>query len=135
MRRLIGLLQVRLLTLDGAEAVRCDDERRVQTDGWIVFLWIAAVAAAVVLVTAWSKRKAVCVAHVETQTESEDVIKEVWVSGAGEKFQVSKSCYGLRHAARVHRKAACECCVGLMCWKRTMNISAVSKGLKPRRRA
>ena len=51
MRRMMGLLGVSLLTLDGAEAVRCDDERRVQTDGWIVFLWTAVVAAAVVLVT------------------------------------------------------------------------------------
>ena len=37
MRRLVGLLGVRLLTLDRAEEVRCDDERRVQEDGWIVF--------------------------------------------------------------------------------------------------
>ena len=59
--------------------VRCDDERRVQTDGWIAFLWTAAVAAAVVLVTVWSKRNAVCVAHVETQTESVDMISKVWV--------------------------------------------------------
>ena len=109
MRRLVGLLGVRLLTLDGAEAVRCDDERRVQVDGWIVFLWIASVAAAVVLVTMWSKRKAVCVAHVETQTESVDV------SGVGEKFHVSKSCNGLRYAVRVYRKAACECFVKVYC--------------------
>ena len=66
---------------------------------------------AVVLVMMWSKRKAVCVAHVGTQTDSVDVIKEVWVNGAGEKFHVLKSCYGLRHAVRVYKKAACECCV------------------------
>ena len=83
MRKLVGLLGVRLRTLDGAEAVRFDDERRMQTDGWIVFLWIAAAAVAVVLVTMWSKRKAVCVAHIGTQTENVDVIDEVWVSGAG----------------------------------------------------
>ena len=51
MRRLVGLLGIRLLTLDGAEAVRFDDKRRAHTDGWIVFLWKAAVAVAVVLVT------------------------------------------------------------------------------------
>ena len=70
---------------------------------------------AVVLVTVWSKRKAICVANVGTQTDNVDVIKEVWVSGAGEKFHVSKSCYGLRHAMRVFRKAACECCVKVYC--------------------
>ena len=109
------MLGVRLLTLDGAEAVRCGDDGRVQSGGWIAFLWIAAVAAAVVVVTVWLKRKAVCVAHVQTQTECVDVIKDVSVSGAGEKFHVSKSCHGLRHAVRVCRKAACECCVKVCC--------------------
>ena len=33
MRRLVGLLGIRLLTLDGAEAVRFDDKRRAHTDG------------------------------------------------------------------------------------------------------
>ena len=77
-------------------------------------LWIAAVARALVLVTMRSKRQDVCVAHVEIQTVSVHVIKEVWVSGAGEKFHVSKSCYGLRHAVRVYRKAACECCAKMI---------------------
>ena len=63
--------------------------------------------ATIILVTAWLKRRGVHVVHTETQTESEYEIRDVLVSGAGEKFHVSR----LRHAVRVYRKAACECCV------------------------
>ena len=38
-------------------------------------------------------------------------IGDVWVSGAGEMFHVSRSWYELSHAVRVYRKTAFECCV------------------------
>ena len=41
MRRLIGLLGVRLLTSDGAEDRRCEDAQQVQDDGPFVFVWTA----------------------------------------------------------------------------------------------
>ena len=34
MRKLVGLLGVRLLTLDGAEARRCKGAQQAQTEGW-----------------------------------------------------------------------------------------------------
>ena len=55
MRRLIGLLGVRLLTLDGAEARRCEDAQQVQDDGRFVFVWTAVVTAVIILVTVWIK--------------------------------------------------------------------------------
>ena len=50
MRKLLGLLGIRLLTLDGAEARRCEGAR-------FVFVWTVAVTVTVILVTAWLKRR------------------------------------------------------------------------------
>ena len=66
--------------------------------------------ATIILVTAWLKRRGVHVVHAETQTDSVYEIRDVLVSGAGEKFHVSR----LRHAVRVW-KAECECCVKVFC--------------------
>ena len=121
MRKLIGLLGVRLLTLDGAEATRCEGTQHAQTGDWLLFVWAAVVTATIILVTAWH---ATCA---ENQTDTENQLNDgsvkyetqstaggigdVWVSGAGEMFYVSRSCNELSHAVRVHRKTACECSV------------------------
>ena len=66
MRRLIGLLGVRLLTLDGAEARRCEDAQQVQDDGPFVFVWTAVVTAVIILVTVCKKCRNCHVVHTET---------------------------------------------------------------------
>ena len=128
MRKLIGLLGVQLLMLDGAEGRRRKSAQHVQTDGWLVFVWTTAVTATIILVTAWLQRRNVHVMHAETQTETESEINDefgenetqkstefigvVWVSGAGDKFHTLRSCHGQRHAVRIYKKTARECCVG-----------------------
>ena len=78
MRRLIGLLGVRLLTLDGAEARRCEDAQQVQDDGRFVFVWTAVVTAVIILVTVWIKCRNCYVVHTETLTEDvNEINKEV----------------------------------------------------------
>ena len=76
MRKLIGLLGVQLLMLDGAEGRRCKSAQHVQTDGWLVFFWTTAVTATIILVTAWLQRRTVHVMHAETQTETESEIND-----------------------------------------------------------
>ena len=78
MRRLIGLLGVRLLTFDGAEARRCEDVQQVQDDGWFVFVWTVVVTATIILVTVWLKYRNFYAVHAGIQTEAVDEInKEV----------------------------------------------------------
>ena len=73
MRRLIGLLGVRLLTSDGAEARRCEDAQQVQDDGPFVFVWTAVVTAVIILVTVCKKCRNCHVVH--TETLAEDVMR------------------------------------------------------------
>ena len=78
MRKLIGLLGVRLLTLDGAEARRCECAQQVQTDGWFVFVWTIVVTATIILVTVWLKYRTCYVVYAESQTEAvSEINKEV----------------------------------------------------------
>ena len=78
MRRLIGLLGVRLLTLDGAEARRCEDAQQVQDDGRFVFVWTAVVTAVNILVTVCIMCRNCYVVHTETLTEDvNEINKEV----------------------------------------------------------
>ena len=77
MRRLNGLLGVRLLTLYGAEARRCEDAQQVQDDGWFVFVWTAVVTAVIILVTVWIKCRNCYVVHTETLTEGVNEINKV----------------------------------------------------------
>ena len=78
MRRLIGLLGVRLLTSDGAEARRCEDVQQVQDDGPFVFVWTAVVTAIIILVTVCKKCRNCSVGHTETLTEDvNEINKEV----------------------------------------------------------
>ena len=78
MKNLIGLLGVRLLTLDGAEARRCEDTQQVQDDGWLEFVWTVVVTATIILVTAWLRCRNCYVVHVETQIEAlNEINKEV----------------------------------------------------------
>ena len=91
-------------------------------------------AAAVVLVTVWMKRRAVRVVrvvHVEILTQSVDVLKDVWVRSSTCQSRVTdwtRSACLQEGRMRVLRQ-------GLLCWKRTTKVSAVSEGLKPRRLA
>ena len=96
MRKLLGLLGIRLLTLDGAEARRCEGAQQVQTDGWRVFVWTVVVTVTIILVTAWLKRRNFYFVQAETQIEtvneinnevgecetqkSVELIEDVWVS-------------------------------------------------------
>ena len=78
MTRLIGLLGVRLLTLDGAEARRCEDAQQVQDDGRFVFVGTAVVTAVIILVTVCTKCRNCYVVHTETLTEDvNEINKEV----------------------------------------------------------
>ena len=72
MRKLIGMLGVRLLTLDGAEVARCESTLHAQSGDWYVFVRVAVVTAIVIVSTTWWNGRRVCVADAETHTETED---------------------------------------------------------------
>ena len=114
MGKLIGLLGVKLLTRDSAEARWCEDAQQVQIDGWLVFVWTAVVTATIILVTLWLKRRNSYVVHAETQTEavneiskevdecetqkSIEIIEDAWVSGVA-RFLSAREVLRLRAAA------------------------------------